>query len=71
MKVMKIGKLPKKTDLTIFYASNKNKTAVKDKLKNKKKNSVLSNYKSISNQKTQNHNCEYKSEIKKINLTIN
>jgi hypothetical protein len=30
---MKIGKLSKETDLTTFYASNKNKTMMEDKLK--------------------------------------
>jgi hypothetical protein len=37
MKIMEIGKLSKKTNLTAFYALNKDKTVVKDKLKKMKK----------------------------------
>jgi hypothetical protein len=33
MKIMKIGKLSKKINLTIFYASDKDKTMMKNKLK--------------------------------------
>jgi hypothetical protein len=33
MKVMEIGKLSKEIDLAIFYASNKDKTVMEDKLK--------------------------------------
>jgi hypothetical protein len=34
---MKIGKLSKKIDLTIFYTSDKDKTMIEDKLKKMKK----------------------------------
>jgi hypothetical protein len=37
MKAIKIGKLSKETDLTIFYVLNKNKTVIKNKLKKIKK----------------------------------
>jgi hypothetical protein len=71
MKIMKIGKLPKKTDLAAFYASDKNKIGMENKLKKMRENSAFGNYRSINDQEMQNHNCEYKSEIKKLNLTVN
>jgi hypothetical protein len=37
MKIIKIGKLPKKINLTVFYASDKDKIIMKDKLKKIKK----------------------------------
>jgi hypothetical protein len=37
IKIMKIGKLPKEIDLTAFYASNKDKTMMENKLKKMKK----------------------------------
>jgi hypothetical protein len=33
MKIMEIEKLPKEINLTTFYASDKNKTVMKNKLK--------------------------------------
>jgi hypothetical protein len=37
MKIIKIGKLSKETDLTAFYASDKDKTVIEDKLKKMRK----------------------------------
>jgi hypothetical protein len=49
MKVIEIGKLPKKINLAAFYTSNKDKTIIENKIKiNKKENSVLGNYRSIN-----------------------
>jgi hypothetical protein len=37
MKIMEIGKLSKEINLTTFYASDKDKTIIEDKLKKRKK----------------------------------
>jgi hypothetical protein len=72
IKTIKIEKLHKKNRFSGFLHLKQRQNSGEEQIEeNKKKNSTFSNHEPISDQKTQNHNCEYKPEIKKTNLTIN